>query len=118
MLRDDKLNGIKRYQVIEDNGGGLTLVVFGSNSNVEYLHSGYQCVPGQLQQDLKALRDGNDPANDWEGNAEDPQEIYDNITSYEYSWEVVADNDDIYPDKMGAAARIEFNVKDEDEDEE
>lgn len=115
MLRD-KRNGIKRYQVIEDNGGGLTLVVFGSNNNVEYLHDGYEHNPGQLQQDLKALRDGDDPANDWEGNAEDPQAMYDNITSYEYGWEIVADNDGIYPDKMGAAARIEFNVKDGDEE--
>jgi hypothetical protein len=115
MLRD-KLNGRKRYQVIEDNGGGLTLVVFGGSGNVEYLHDGYEYNPGQLQQDLKALRDGDDPANDWEGNAEDPQAMYDNITSYEYGWEIVADNDGIYPDKMGAAARIEFNVKDGDEE--
>ena len=120
MLRDDKLNGIKRYQVIENNGGGLTLVVFGSNNNVEYMHDGYEYNPGQLQQDLKALRDGDDPANDWGGNAEDPQAMlrimYDNITSYEYGWEIVADNDGIYPDKMGAAACIEFNVKGEDEE--
>lgn len=28
---------MKKYQVIEDNGGGLTLVVFENNGNVEYL---------------------------------------------------------------------------------
>ncbi len=33
---------MKKYQVIEDNGGGLTLVVFDENGYVEYLHNGYE----------------------------------------------------------------------------
>ena len=33
---------MKKYEVIEDNGGGLHLVVFGVGGNVEYLHSGYE----------------------------------------------------------------------------
>jgi len=117
MLRDDKLNGVKRYEVIEDNGGGLTLVVFGENGNVEYLHTGYEYNVGQLSGEFNCIEGCCDPASEWDGNEENPQEMYDNITSYEYGWEIVADNDGIYPDDMGAAAREEFNVKDEDEDE-
>lgn len=100
---------MKKYEVIEDNGGGLTLVVFGNNGNVEYLHTGYEYNVGQLAEDLIALQNGDNPAIEWEGNEESPQEMYDNITSYEYGWEVVADNDGIYSDKMGSAATEEFN---------
>ena len=109
----DELNKeekMKKYQVIEDNGGGLTLAVFGNHNTVEYLHDGYEYAPSQLAEDLVALRAGDTPATDWDGNAEDPQAMYDNITSYEYGWEIVADNDGIYPDKMGAAAQREFNI--------
>ena len=102
---------MKKYEVIENNGGGLMLVVFGENGNVEYLHTGYECNVGQLSNDLFALLDGSDPANEWDGNEENPQEMYDNITSHEYGWEIVADNDGIYPDDMGAAAKFEFNIE-------
>ena len=33
---------MKKFQVIEDNGGGLTLAVFNEDGNIEYLHSGYE----------------------------------------------------------------------------
>lgn len=32
---------MRKYKVIEDNGGGLTLVVFGENREVQYLCDGY-----------------------------------------------------------------------------
>ena len=60
--------------------------------------------------DIILLRNGADPVIDWEGNEENPQAVYDNITSFEYGWEIVADNDGIYPDKMGCAARKEFGL--------
>lgn len=99
------------YQVIEDNGGGLTLVIFDSQNAVVYLHDGYEYNPGQLTEDLKALRHYPSPLSDWEGNSGTPQADYDNLTSYEYGWQIVADNEGIYPDVMGAAARIEFGVE-------
>ncbi len=38
---------MKKYQVVEDNGGGLTLVVFaGDGEIIEYIHSGYEYNPG------------------------------------------------------------------------
>jgi hypothetical protein len=97
------------YQAIEDNGGGLTLVIFDAQNEVVYLHSGYEYNPGQLTEDLDALKT-TDPRTDWEGNSETPQGDYDQLTSYEYGWQIVADDDGIYPDVMGAAARKEFDI--------
>ena len=101
---------MKKFEVIEDNSGGLIIVTFNQEGNVDYLHSGYEYVPGQLRQDLEALAAGADPVKDWDGNAEDPQGEYENIISYECGWEVVADNDSIYSDKMGLAACKEFGI--------
>ena len=106
-----KGNIMRKYEVIEDNSGGLTLAVFNENGNVEYLHSGYEYGnPGNLMTDIILLRNGADPVRDWEGNEENPQAVYDNITSFEYGWKIVADNDGMYPDKMGCAARKEFGL--------
>lgn len=102
---------MRKYQVIEDNGGGLTLVVFGSVDKVEYIHSGYECSKGQLTDDLQGLSNGDNPLTDWDGNEGDPQSSYDDFFSHVYGWKIVADNDGVYPEKMGAAARREFNIK-------
>lgn len=103
---------MKKYEVIEDNGGGLHLVVFGADGKVEYLHSDYEYgTSGSLLNDLQALKDGDNPVLDWEGNEENPQQAYDCMTSFEYGWEVVADNEGIYTEKMGCAACMEFGIK-------
>ena len=104
---------MKKHEVIEDNGGGLTLAVFSQDGKVEYIHTGYEYVEGQLRADLEALKSGDNPVEDWDGNEEDPQSFYDDFLSYEYGWEVVADNDRIYPDRMGGAARKEFQIPEE-----
>lgn len=101
---------MKRYEVIEDNGGGLTLVIFDKKDRVEYLHTDYEYVKRQLIDDLKALKDGDNPIEDWEGNEENPQIVYENIISFEYGWKVIANNDGIYPDKMGITASLEFEI--------
>lgn len=60
---------MKEYKVIEDNGGGLALVVFAEDGEtVEYIHTGYEYNPGQLTEDLAALKNGDDPVKDWDGN--------------------------------------------------
>lgn len=103
---------MKKYEVIENNGGGLTLVVFNNNGIVDYLHSGYEYgASGRLMDDIQALKNGDNPATDWDGNEDNPQAVYDNIVSFECGWEIVADNDGIYPDKMGCAARLEFGIE-------
>lgn len=112
---------MKNYKVIEDNGGGLTLVVFAQDKEtIEYIHTGYEYNPGQLTEDLENLKNGDDPANDWDGNEMDSAEMEDleDLESWfpwdqkGTGWEVVADNDGIYPEDMGAAAKIEFKIKD------
>ena len=113
---------MKKWKVIEDNGGGLTLVVFTENGEtIEYIHTGYEYNPGQLTEDLENMKNGDDPANDWEGNKLDSTEGMENPEKFESwfpwdqkgpGWEVVADNDRIYPEDMGAAAKEEFGIED------
>jgi hypothetical protein len=105
------------YKVIEDNGGGLSLFVFRGDA-VIYAGSGYEYRPGALQGDLAALEAGDDTRT-WEGNADDPQAALDDTQRYEYGWETVCEGGPrqtrrLYPDRMGAAARIEFDPDEEE----
>lgn len=108
-----------RYQVIEDNGGGLHLFVF-RGRKVAYASSGHEYRPGSLtNDDLPALENGDDTST-WEGASSTPQADYDNLTSYEHGWEIVAEGGvgrrKIYPGRMGRAAQEEFGVTDDDRD--
>ena len=114
---------MKKFMVIEDNGGGLTLVVFSENgADIEYIHGGYEYYPGLLAEDLERLKDGDNPAEDWDGNYLDDEEMTAHMEnpkdleswfpwermSNHPGWNIVVDNDDIYPAVMGEAAQIEF----------
>lgn len=100
---------MKNFEVFENNGGGLALVVYGPHYTAEYVHTGYEYSPGQLSADLDALREGANPATDWEGNEIDDfagDQVYD-LT--EGAWgPVIADSWGTYYDLMGAAGRREF----------
>lgn len=104
------MNGkeIKRYRVIEDNGGRLTLVTFALDGTVDYACTGYEYSHGDLCIDLELLDEGHDPFHDWDGCMDGPQEFYDNLTYCPVAYEVIADNDGIYYDKMGGAGFYEF----------
>jgi hypothetical protein len=102
------------YQVIEDNAGGLHLAVFDGNECVYYA-SGLEYLPvADVQEMLQALRDGTNPVDDgWESDLPDgytPQRLYDELTSYEYGWTIIADETSIYPNRMGAAGRTAFGL--------
>jgi len=101
------------YQVIEDNGGGLHLAVFDDDVCI-YYGSGYEHRPDHLQEDIAALYSGRHPLQDgWESDLPDgytPQQLYDELTSYEYGWEIIADDAGVYPERMGAAGRIVFGL--------
>ena len=103
-----------KYQVIEDNGGGLSLYVF-RGRKVIYSHSGYEINPGQLTNDIAALDSGDGPES-WDGCEDDPQGSYDQITGSEYGWQVVASGSPrkLYPGRMGTAACLEFGVSEEE----
>lgn len=111
---------MKNYKVIEDNGGGLTLVVFAQDEEtIEYIHTGYEYNPGQLSGDLEALKNGDDPAREWDGNGlcsdpymKNPEDL-ESWFPWEQKgvdWEVVADNEGIYPENMGSTAKAEFLI--------
>ena len=102
----------KKFVIIEDNGGGLTLVVFDDNDSnkVVFLRSEYEYILGKITNDLIELANGSDPSM-WYGCEENPEEIYNDFLSHEYVWEIIADNDGLYPSKMGAAGRLEFGIE-------
>lgn len=123
---------MKNYKVIEDNGGGLALVIYSKDGEtIEYIHTGYEYNHGQLTEDLENLKNGDDPVKYWDGNELDDtdainerKEIFPDteVTDLEFwfpweqkgqGWEIVADNDGIYPEDMGAAAREEFGIVEE-----
>jgi hypothetical protein len=110
-MKDHKYN----YEVIEDNGGGLSLYVFWAGK-VIYSHSGYEYVPGQLTYDLDTLDAGTN-VKGWDGREANPQESYDNITSYDFGWEVVASGGGgtrrLHKSHMGGAAMREFGVEED-----
>ena len=101
------------YVVIEDNAGGLHLAVFRRNTCI-WCGSGYERNLDRLWEDMTALRDGADPIRDeWETDLPDnytAQEVYDEITSPDYGWSIIADDADIYPDYMGVMGRIAFEI--------
>lgn len=100
------------YHVIEDNGGGLHLAVFDKTDSVIYWHSGYECCQGQLTDDIITLKNESHLIIDaWDGNADDPQGEYDRMTQYEFGWNVVADEDGIEYDLLGAAGEAELTIK-------
>jgi hypothetical protein len=99
---------MKRYEVIEDNGGGLALAIFEDGVCV-YYHSGFEYGdPGEIAECIASIDDWQY----WDGNSDNPQDAYDSVTSYEYGWRIIADNGGVYPDRMGYAGRREFGVTD------
>lgn len=115
---------MKKYMVIEDNGGSLALAVFAEDGEtIDYIHAGYEYNPGQLSEDLEALKNGSDPVKEWDGNElySDPEmEAPEDLESWfpldqkGTGWEIVADNDGIYPDDMGSAAKFEFVITEDE----
>jgi len=103
-----------KYQIIEDNGGNLYLFVFDAMheaiaidgiANLEYARPGeYNEVNNGLAADPLAEIAG------WDGHMDDPQDVYDQITSYECGWTVVCDNGALHNDAMGAAAQRYFGI--------
>ena len=105
------------FQVLEDNAGGLHLAVFdGDGDECIWYGAGYEHSPDTLQKDIAALRDGAHPVDDgWESDLPDgytPQQLYDELTSYEYGWEIIADETNTYPYRMGIAGRKAFGLDD------
>lgn len=95
-----------KWEVWEDNGGGLHLFVFNKKGRVIYADSGYEYDDGLLLGLIAMIKDGANPQKDqWESvyYKEDYQAFYEELVG-----ELIADNDDNYPERMGVAGRREF----------
>jgi hypothetical protein len=57
-----------KWEVTENNGGGITLVVWNDGYGNEYIHSGYEYVDNHLTEDIWALYDEYNDCSQWEGN--------------------------------------------------
>jgi hypothetical protein len=113
---------INEWQVIEDNGGGLHLFVYGDGGIdggvVIYAHSGYEYNKRQLSTDLNDLDAGGDVAG-WGGCVEgDLQEYLDSFDDDAHTSTVVAQGADgerrLFTHRMGSATRREFGVGDDE----
>jgi hypothetical protein len=97
------------YQAIEDDGGGLHLAVF-AGDDCKWLMSNFEILSSAMVDCIDDLRGGRTPAG-WDGLSDDPAGEYDQLTATEHGWRIVADNDGVYYDRMGAAASKAFAVR-------
>lgn len=103
---------MKKFEVYENNADGLALVVYDDPEKIEYIRTGYESNPGQLAQDISCIKAGDDPVMMWDGNEIDYFSDFgiNEFASGEWG-KLVADNDAIYSENMGAAAGLEFGIK-------
>ena len=100
---------MKDFEVYENNGGGLALVVYDDSGKVEYICTGYEFNQGQLSQDISCIKAGDDPSMMWDGNKIDyfsDSEINE-FASGEWG-KLVADNSINVPDCMTLEDAIEY----------
>ena len=107
-----------KFNVIEDNGGGITLFVFDINGNVIYGHTGYEFQHGQIKEDIKELESmeyGDDfYLGHWGDDCEEkPQSLYDMMMSEPTGYKIIADENGIYPELMGISGEDEFSTEEE-----
>ncbi len=106
-----------KYQYYEDNGGGLHLFVLNNGkvvdgiTNLEYAGKGeWNDVKDDLNKNaVSAVRT-------WEGhmidNGIDAAEMYAEVQSSQYGYNLVCANGELFTEAMGAAARRYFGDKD------
>lgn len=100
------------YAVVEDNGGGLTLFVFGDadRQTAVYAYTGLQYdTPENVAALLRGLDDGQ---NLCVGNADDEGVIADAQTAWLEAddSDIVADDENLYRNRMGASAERALRV--------
>lgn len=113
---------IKKFNVIENNAGMLILVIFNKDDEIEYITTDFEYSPGSLISALEKLS-YDDDLSDLKENLlevaytfsiiENPKHLESWFPEEQYKtgWNIIADNDGIYPNKMGTAGRIEFGIR-------
>lgn len=112
----------KNFYVVEDNGGGLTLVIYNKDEDIEYITNEFEYHKGNLIEALEKLSYGENH-NNWENNLlydsditftmENPEYLNNWFPDEQYKtgWNIIADNNGIYPEVMGTAGRLEFGIR-------
>ena len=112
----------KKFNVIENNAGMLILVIFNKDDEIEYITTDFEYDPGSLISALEKLSYGDD-ISDWKENllevnytypiVENPKRLESWFPEEQYKtgWNIIADNDGIYPESMGTAGQIEFGIR-------
>jgi len=93
------------WKAYETNAGHLYLYVWQGEKMI-YAGGDFEQDPGLLLETIDALRQGEDPGT-WDNHDE---ELVNNYAACLPYYELVADNESIYPDHMGIAAGKEFNI--------
>ena len=106
-----------KWEVTENNGGGLTLNVFDDGYGNEYLHSGYEYFNNQLKQDIAALYDDNTAdTSKWDGNDLRNEEICRTIRTKEEDNQTVLPDDDEMYDSEGILIPLDIDDLYDDDD--
>lgn len=112
----------KKFNVIENNAGMLTLVIFNKDNEIEYITMDFEYSPGSLISALEKLSYGDDLSDSEENLLDNPFEVsfvenpkrlesWFPEEQYKTGWNIIADNDGIYPESMGTAGQIEFGIR-------
>ena len=110
---------LKRFDVFEDNAGGLSLFVFDGKGGIAYARDGYEELDVQLLFDVMELqRKGPQVTETWEQGdwSVEPRLLYWQLKTWAEDGaggaEIIADENGIYPDRMGVAGRRAFGLED------
>ena len=116
------------FQVMEDNGGGLYLVVFNENQEIIFLSGEYEYEHTILTNALidisnKTIDEAKSIVNSWKTNINnfndnrsdlDYTSVYEKLTQDRVGCFIIIDNQNIYPALMGNAGCIEFKILEEE----
>lgn len=107
------------FRVMEDNGGGLYLVVFNENLEIIYMSTNFEYNQGELTSALTEISDKTQSEvktiiSHWETsydeNSWDIIEEYEKLVTDKIGCFTIVDNQGIYPALMGNAGCIEFKI--------
>jgi len=112
------------FQVMEDNGGGLYLLIFNEDLEPIYMSTNFEYNRGELTKALVEIM-GETPSqiktiiSSWETsydlNSWDIMEEYEKLTQDKIGCFTIVDNQGIYPALMGNAGAIEFKILESEE---
>ncbi len=112
------------FKVMEDNGGGLYLVVFNEDLEPIYMSTNFEINKGELTNALTEISNETPSQiktiiSSWESsydeNSWDIMEEYKKLTTDKIGVFTIVDNQGIYPALMGNSGCIEFRVLESEE---